>query len=239
MKQIWETKPQLPLHPVSVWTLTKTYKIEKSAGVYFRPCVSEQTDLSCSQMRGVAERPSVEAPPSAGAFPALVLPAGGPKVELSLTAWAQLGSPEQLPWLSPRACPALGTPPGIVILPYTPSIRSGPIITIHPPPAQPGKPFLNECDRTLCSALSKWNTLFSFLKGFVWSNAINKPITSKLIQIMFARNMFLWKGTISRNSKTVRLCWCVSFLYQILFPCSGALSHFYLSDFTSFFNQFA
>lgn len=72
--------------------------------------------------RGVVKAPSVEAPPSVGVFPVFRLPAGSPEVELSLTAWAQLGSPEQLPQLSPRVCPAPGTPPGIVILP-SPNIR--------------------------------------------------------------------------------------------------------------------
>lgn len=66
--------------------------------------------------------PSAEAPPSAGAFLVFRIPAGSPEVELSLTAWAQLSSPEQLPHLSPRACPAPGAPSGIVILP-SPSIR--------------------------------------------------------------------------------------------------------------------
>jgi len=77
-------------------------------------------------VKRVVKTPSVEAPPSAGGFPVFRLPAGSPEVELSLTAWAQLGSLEQMPQLSPWACPAPGAPPGIVILP-SPSIRSSPI----------------------------------------------------------------------------------------------------------------
>lgn len=89
--------------------------------------------------QGVVKTPSVEAPPSVGALSVLRLPAGGPEVELSLTAWAQLSSQEQVPRCSPRACPAPGAPPGIVILPSPNIRRCSPLavpFTIHSPPAQ-------------------------------------------------------------------------------------------------------
>lgn len=118
---------------------------------------SEMQSLS-ETTRGVVKAPSVEAPPSAGAFPLLRLPAGSPEVELSLTAWAQLCSPEQLPQLSHRACPAPGTPPGIVILP-SPNIRrcspSQPHLQSAPHllRLRTGGPTATECMTVLCTAL--------------------------------------------------------------------------------------
>lgn len=119
---------------------------------------SELQPLS-EQTRGVVKTPSVEAPPSVGAFSVFRLPAGSPEVELSLTAWAQLSSPEQLPQLSPRACPAPGTPRGIVILP-SPNIRRCSPLQPHLQSVphllrlSTGGPSATECKSVLCSALS-------------------------------------------------------------------------------------
>lgn len=141
MKLIWETKPQPPLDSASALNFDDKRLIEltelRSLQLCY-PAARSQLQPFSKPARGVVKAPSVEAPPSAGAFPAFRLPAGGPEVELSLTAWAQLRSLEQLPRLSPRARPAPGTPPGIVILP-SPNIRrsemlppTAPVFNLHP-----------------------------------------------------------------------------------------------------------
>ena len=122
-------------------------------------------------LKGVVKAPSVEAPPSVGAFSVFRLPAGSPEVELSLTAWAQLSSPEQLPQLSPRACPAPGTPRGIVILP-SPNIRRCSPLQPHLQSAphllrlSTGGPTATEFKTVLCCALSAECLNFIFI-GFV------------------------------------------------------------------------
>lgn len=131
---------------------------------------SELQPLSEST-RGVVNAPSVEVPPPVGGFPMLRLPAGSPEVEHSLTARAQLGSPEQLPQLSPRACPAPGTPPGIVILP-SPNIRRCSPLQSHLQSVphllrlSTGGPTATECETVLHGALSIYyfNFIFIFQK---------------------------------------------------------------------------
>lgn len=101
---------------------TADYVTEMGGGLRYPAQGSDAQPLG-ETTRGVVKAPSVEAPsPQWGPFPALGLPAGSPEVELSLTAWAGLGSSEQLPRLSPRARSAAGTPAGIVIV-LIPNIR--------------------------------------------------------------------------------------------------------------------
>lgn len=145
-------------------------------GVYFKLALLSSREIwaaASETTRGVVKAPSVEAPPSLGAFPVFRLPAGSPEVELSLTAWAQLSSPEQLPQLSPRACPAAGTPPGIVIVlslnirrcsPLQPHLQSEP----HLLRLSTGAPTASECKTVLCSALSIYCFNFIFIfRSFV------------------------------------------------------------------------